>query len=339
MRQLVLLAIVAALAAAAPIYDLTTQTTSGISAGGFFGVQYQIAHSAKIRAAGIIAGGPYYCAQGSLLTATECMSDPLSINIGSLDSIMNISAALGDIDPVSHIKNHAVMLFSGTIDSIVNHGTMELLALQYAELGVRDLVTYFNYTAEHAWITNDYGNACSYVGTPYMNNCGLDFSGEFFRFAWNHMKLSFNEHRGTFNASNLISFSQVAFGADALFNSLDTTGYIYQPAKCQPGAVGSTNCHVHVNFHGCTQGASSIGTQYVSNSGLNEWAEANNIVIVYPQVTSNDLQDNPNGCFDWWGYAGSNYASKQGVQMVFIESIVAYLAANGTLPAAPAGKK
>lgn len=25
--------------------------------------------------------------------------------------------------------------------------------------------------AQHAWITNNYGNACAFKGEPYINNC------------------------------------------------------------------------------------------------------------------------------------------------------------------------
>jgi poly(3-hydroxybutyrate) depolymerase len=46
-----------------------------------------------------------------------------------------------------------------------------------------------------------------------------------------------------------------------------------------------------------------IGTEFVTNSGLNEIAESNNIIILYPQAKKSILNpSNPNGCFDWWGY-------------------------------------
>src|SRR5262245_66695362 len=50
-------------------------TVSGVSAGGYMAVQFHVAHSATVRGAGVIAGGPYYCAQGSLWTASHnCMT-------------------------------------------------------------------------------------------------------------------------------------------------------------------------------------------------------------------------------------------------------------------------
>jgi len=331
MRAFFGLAFAAALASAT--VDPSTLTVSGISAGAAFAVQYQIAHSSKVRAAGIVAGIPFYCAQGlSVMGAFSCMDSPLTINIAELNAEINMSASIGLVDPVANIEKHAVMLFSGIYDSVVNHGTMELLAVQYLELGVHNIRTYFNYSAEHAWITNYWGNSCGTLGLPYINNCGLDFAGEFLRMAWKHMGESFNEHRGTFNTTNLRAFSQTTFGADGLTNSLAATGYYYVPSKC--GANSSKRCHVHLNFHGCTQDVGSVGTDYVKYTGLNEWAEANDIIVVYPQAVPNALLDNPNACFDWWGYAGPGYANKDGVQMQIFESMMNYLTQNGNLPAA-----
>ena len=41
-------------------------TVSGISSGGYMAVQFQVAYSSVVRGAGIVAGGPYYCAEGSV---------------------------------------------------------------------------------------------------------------------------------------------------------------------------------------------------------------------------------------------------------------------------------
>jgi len=321
------------MAFAAPTIDQNTLTISGISAGAAFTVQYEIAHSAKVRAAGVIAGLPFYCAGSSGVGgAYECMDDPSLINVNELNDIVSLYASAGDVDATSNIKSHAVMLFSGLIDTVVNHGAMEALQTQYTALGVTNLITYFNYTAEHAWITNYAGNSCSSLGSPYINNCGLDFAGEFLQQAFKQMSLPFNTNRGTFNSANLLQFSQTSFGANELSNSMDNIGYYYVPSGCSSSS--NNTCHIHVNFHGCTQGESSLGTEYVTYTGLNEWAEANNIIIVYPQIVANSLLENPNGCFDWWGYAGSTYATKSGTQMKVVESIIeTIMSNNGALPA------
>ncbi len=48
-------------------------SVSGISSGGFMAHQFHVAHSEHIMGAGIVAGGPYFCARGSILDAvTKC---------------------------------------------------------------------------------------------------------------------------------------------------------------------------------------------------------------------------------------------------------------------------
>ena len=101
-----------------------------------------------------------------------------------------------------------------------------------------------------------------------------------------------------------------------------------------PHPTATATCHVHLNFHGCEQSHSVIGTEYVVNTGLNEWAETNNIIVIYPQAVGNDFLGNPNACFDWWGYAGSNYATKAGAQLQAFDKIITYLFDHGELPSA-----
>jgi poly(3-hydroxybutyrate) depolymerase len=55
-------------------------------------------------------------------------------------------------------------------------------------------------------------------------------------------------------------------------------------------------------MHGCLQYSGLVGDVFVRNAGYNGWAEANNIVVLYPQAHPTPL--NPKGCFDW-------YASKE----------------------------
>jgi hypothetical protein len=47
----------------------------------------------------------------------------------------------------------------------------------------------------------------------------------------------------------------------------------------------------------------------VSKSGYLEVAEANNIVVLFPQAIK--TLDNPNGCWDWWGYVTALYGNFQ----------------------------
>lgn len=118
-------------------------------------------------------------------------------------------------------------------------------------------------------------------------------------------------------SSNLIPFNQGNYG-DIKAASMYKTGYVYVPSGCK-----SSKCQVHVAFHGCQQSVEAIGTTFVTYNGLNDWAESNNVVVIYPQIAK-DLLKNPQGCWDFWGYTNSNFAYKSGLQM----SIVFAMAGN-----------
>jgi hypothetical protein len=105
-------------------------------------------------------------------------------------------------------------------------------------------------------------------------------------------------------------------------------GFAYVPKACSDGQP----CRIHVVFHGCKQvynrnpdapdfspddASNPFGLQYVKYAGYNEWADTNNLIILYPQAQKIQPM-NPRGCYDWWGYlAGTTdtYATKEGPQM------------------------
>lgn len=61
-------------------------------------------------------------------------------------------------------------------------------------------------------------------------------------------------------------------------------------------------------------------------SGYNEWAEANSLVILYPQaIRSLVLPLNPNGCWDWWSYTGLNYGTRGAPQIAMIHNMATAL--------------
>jgi hypothetical protein len=55
------------------------------------------------------------------------------------------------------------------------------------------------------------------------------------------------------------------------------------------------------------------------------------VVILYPQTRASFAPLNPQACWDWWGYSGSNYDTRQGVQPRWVVNAVKALG----LPAKP----
>jgi len=304
--------------------DPNSVSVSGLSSGAFFAVQYQLAHSSSIKGAAIFAGGPYYCAQGTLNGAIlMCMNAIQPIPLATLEAYAQRQVNNGNLDGLGNLTTHNVYLFSGTQDGTVNPKVMYALEEFYQNLGVKNIVSDFDFVASHTFPTVNFGNACSQSFTPYISKCNFDGAGNGLNAIYGTLKSPV-----TPVASNIITFTQSTFTpSNPASLSLAATGYAYVPTNCQEGS--ETECKLHVAFHGCLQNAGSVQRAFVDNAGYNGWAEANDIIVLYPQTIASFFNpSNPNGCWDWWGYLNANYALKSGPQMQFIGSLINYFVQN-----------
>ena len=48
---------------------------------------------------------------------------------------------------------------------------------------------------------------------------------------------------------------------------------------------GEHSCHLHIHFHGCGMERGWLGDGYIQRTGFLPLAEANNIVMMFPQVS------------------------------------------------------
>ncbi len=99
-------------------------------------------------------------------------------------------------------------------------------------------------------------------------------------------------------------------------------GFAYVPASCAKHAA----CRAVIALHGCGQDYYKIDKIFVTQSGINEWADTNDIVVIYPQIKATSLM-NPHGCWDTYGYDGQNFAWKSGAQTKMLKRIADRIAA------------
>jgi len=300
------------------IVDTSKLSVSGISSGGFMAVQFHVAYSSEIMGVGVFAGGPYYCAQGQLsLAFTNCMYG-IMLDVNKLISLTKDFEKKHYIDQLANLTKSQIYLYSGTRDSVVYPTVMKSLQTYYQAFA-NNIKTDFNTASEHCIPTDNYGNTCSYKGTPYINNCNHDGAGLALKYIYGD---DLNP-RGKSNPNNLITIDQTKFipsGYTASSISVAKTGYVYVPSACSDKQIP---CKIHVSFHGCLQTIADIGDKYYNHAGFNEWAETNNIIVIYPQaVKSSFWPTNPNGCWDWWGYASSDYAFITGPQMQMVRDMM-----------------
>ena len=301
--------------------DPSQSTVSGISSGGFMAVQMHVAYSASFKTgAAIFAGGPFYCTQGSVSTAQgACMNAlPSGPDTATSISTTNSYASAGSIDATSNLTTTKVYMWSGTSDTVVKQAVMDALKTYYLNWVPSANIIYDNtHAAGHAWISPDASASCSAQADPYMNNCSTDAEQTFL-----------TQMYGTLNAKNTgtLSGSYIEFDQSEFFDdknpaahSVANTGWLYVPSSC----AANKACKVHIAYHGCVQYYGKVGNKFVTQSGINEWADTNNIIVVYPQtIASNSNPSNPNGCWDWWAYDDTNFAKKTGRQMLMSKRIL-----------------
>lgn len=288
-------------------------TVSGISSGAYMAQQFHMAHSSVVSGAGVIAGGPFYCAKNQITDAlNRCMKTMMGVPRGD-ESVREAKRAegAGEIDSLNNLLHSKIFVLAGTEDQTVLPTIGQILVNTYSEFGVpvQNIRFVRDMKVGHAFPTENFGNPCATPSkSPWVSNCGRDIAGEILQHLTGPLLPKKTPVATAFKKYEQLS--QVGLDDDKANISLSKTGYAYVPESCEGG-----NCQIHVAFHGCQQTYDEIKDTFVKNAGYNSWAESNRIIILYPQAIKSYVPNNPNGCWDWWGYTSAKYHTKQGPQM------------------------
>lgn len=351
--------------------DLSQTTVSGISSGAFMAVQFSVAHSAAVQGVAATAGGPYFCAgkdswagAGVSAAIARCMQgDPsypakpiTSSDLDNMSSSARAWASKGLIDPVSNLQKQKVWIFHGYNDGIVKKPVSDALYQWYSGFTPAAQIFYKDeLKAAHSQISaacsTGQGSCqpCATTGGDFINTCTNDQPSAL---PYDAAGAALQQFYGPLNRTatsalqgTMQTFDQSPYtrqGGSAVIPlkiSMANSGYLYVPADCAAGSA----CRLHVAFHGCQQQAEKIGTAFISKAGFNEWADANHIVVLYPQTTAALAPPatpfNPEGCWDWWGYNDygysmtGHYATQDGDQIGTVWRMAQQLAAGAKAPA------
>lgn len=319
--------------------DPDSITVSGLSSGGFMAVQLHVSQSRLFSGVGIIAAGPYACARTGpwpeLVTATTVCMDlqgdfaPFAGPPSPAASVQLSDAAYrrGRIDDPVNLRDDRVYLFSGTKDRTVPTPVVDALAEYYAAYVDGDAILYRrDLPAGHGMPTMSAGIECSRTDAPYINDCDFDAAGEILRHLYDG-RLSVPDESGEGALREFDQTSYVPGGRSSGDIGLAATGYVFVPPRCERGTL----CRLHVVLHGCRQYAGVLGTRFIDEAGYNDWAVANDIVVLYPQtepiVSWRPERSNPRGCWDWWGYTGDGFYERDAPQIAALTAMVRRLAA------------
>jgi poly(3-hydroxybutyrate) depolymerase len=316
----------AALAAgAAPLPELAVDRTqiavAGFSSGGYMAVQLHVAYSATFKGAGVIGGGPYNCAEGNRIYAMiRCMANDNSIPVERLVATTRERAGLGQIDPVVHLSNAKVYLFEGARDTVIKRHVFDALLAYYQQfVAPANIAVKRDIAAEHAMVTDDFGNDCAAKALPFISDCDFDLAGALV----GHLFGPLQPRNNGAATGTLVEFDQTAFIRG---HGMAESGWLYVPQTCG----GRAGCRLIVVLHGCKQNAAEIGQKFVRHGGYNRWADSNHLVVLYPQTSAQA----PNGCWDWLGYDSDQYTLKAAPQMSAIKAMVDRVAGPGARAAA-----
>jgi hypothetical protein len=297
---------------ALPQLDITGVYVAGVSSGGFMATQLQVAYSATFDGAGVVAAGPYDCGQGNVIEFATC---DIGASLPALEQQAVTWSDEGRIDPVSDLAGRPVYVYHGTLDPVVNALVSDSGVDFYQHFGAK--VEYHHTDpAGHGWPTPDGVLPCSLTRPPFLINCGDDPENEML-----------TQWLGRVNPPNtgtpegtLASFDQDPYapGGSAPALSMGKDGLLYTPPTCASGAP----CKLVVALHGCLGGKSLLGDEFPELANLDTYADTNHLVILYPQAIASVIPVNPEGCWDWWGYDGPNFAVKSAPQMVTIMNMV-----------------
>lgn len=306
--------------------DPVRVAVTGISSGAYMAQQVHVAYSDRIVGAALLAGGPYGCAENSLdLALSRCIKgEPTQPSAVPLAERVRVLADAGKIAPLSGFDGDRVLVMHGKADTlvaaVVSRAALDLYRAIERELPVPWTTPMTLELTEgqyaHVWPTLDAGGDCAVTAAPYIGKCGIDLAGEIVTALFGAPLRAAGEAKG-----ELLRFDQDALrpgGADAY---LADTGFLYRPPQCsEPGA-----CGLLVAFHGCEQDIGSVGEVFARDNGLNRWADVTDIVVLYPQTRGTYMPLNPKACWDWWGYSGADYDTRDGVQLRWLANAAAVL--------------
>lgn len=301
-------------------------------------VQHFVAFSRLTTGVAIVAGAPYGCNILEDETSDGCGSLPpldWAASLTRFREYMEERAQSRLIDDLRNLRGKRVYLFSGLLDFVVQRSVMVATGLQLSEFtGPGTIKTDYAILANHGWVVDGYtcGNkegeedevtADTSINASNASNseCGLcNVPGALLRCPGHDLAGDLLEHllgykpaaKRVPSSSPLIEVSQARYVAPGrtLENSgLWHTAYVYAPYACRDG---QRSCAVHVHYHGCGWGAAITDTRVLSRLGLNEWAEAGNLVVVFPQASYDD------NCWDWEAETGELFDTNRGAQLSMV---------------------
>ena len=169
-------------------------------------VQFHVAHSALVSGVGVLAAGPYYCAQNSLRHALgRCMQGDEPIAVDGLFGITSELALADRIDPIANLASDRVWIFRGGADAVVARPVVDALqaysncSWTRAACSARNLRPPATHFKCHRNLQD-----CGKTATPFVGSCNFDGARELLE----HLYGPFGTQDAGVKPGTLVQFSQ-----------------------------------------------------------------------------------------------------------------------------------
>lgn len=252
----------------------------------------------------------------------SCVTGQSSLDVNKVENfIKGESQTEAKLDDLSNLKDKPVWIFSGKEDKDVAHKVVDKTSEFFKDFGsnvkyVNDMDCDHKIPTNFDWVPYK----CNQPGGPGIANAGFDGFGDFMKHIWPSMEGNLNPRTEDWKSvGDLSTFKQEEFvSGDFEKSGLAELGYLFTPKSCQ--GESAAHCKVHVFFHGCSCCAERCGTVQMEQPGTLHWWGVNDGIVLLPQVhataTTNDC------CWDFWGYSGDQYYSKEGPQVKAVAAMV-----------------
>eukprot|EP00930_Biecheleria_cincta_P100425 TRINITY_DN92068_c0_g1_i1.p1 TRINITY_DN92068_c0_g1~~TRINITY_DN92068_c0_g1_i1.p1 ORF type:complete len:520 (-),score=91.14 TRINITY_DN92068_c0_g1_i1:397-1956(-) len=324
---------------------------SGLSSGADFAVHFQVAYSARVSGAAIFAGQPYMCAitrfpedelqppssevpicrgcpPNQTLIYDHCKNHPSWVKVEELKAVTEEYFKNGFIDDPSNLKNIGLYFYRGTADSHYANGSVKKTAEYFAQFASSPSnVKYVgDIPSGHAY---PLPGSCPWpCGKGVLANvipfqdCKYDGIGDALTHIYNvaGMPISSPSATSEWSWDALKWFDQEPFWGNRSITRLEKWALVYVPERC---ASGQQSCNLMLSFHGCGFVFPGLYEMLVVELNLNAWAEANDMVVLYPRLGAfGSTAEQKQGCWNVYGQTGADYATKSADQMKAVLQMV-----------------
>lgn len=287
-----------------PLIDQSAITVSGISSGAAMAQQLHIAYADVFSGAGLIAVVPFGCSEGSLeLALGRCIGkEEGALDVQPYHAAIMAAAAAGQVADPKLLAGDPVWVFHGALDTAVGKSVSDATVALYDLLPTGGVSAYVdNVEAAHLFPSIAEGAPCDRSISPWIGACDYDAAGEMLSTLYAGLDAP-DTAQGP--GAPALAVVDIPDAGDA---GLAEEALLFVPESCP-----QSGCRMHMVLHGCMQSREQLGDVFAETSGYLPWAQANGIVLAFPQVKPQPR--NPLGCWDWWGYASDSFQYRDGVQ-------------------------